>query len=407
MHILSKALPSTLRLLTAALVLLSVLPFTVPAAGAAEPVVSAVRLGDHGQTTRFVMEVDSEVPFRLFTLPGPYRLVIDMPSVSWRVSGGSVRTAGVVEGLRFGQFRADTSRVVIDLRRPVAVREAFFIPPRDGHPYRFVLDLEASPESVFLSQKADAMELAVLRTAPVPEARPRTANDRPVVVIDPGHGGVDPGATGVSGIYEKQIVLETALELRDQLVATGRYRVLMTRDSDVFVPLRERVAFAQRAGASLFVSVHADAIRNRRVRGMSVHTLSENASDSVAQELVETENKADLIAGVDLSVQPPDVSSILIDLARRETMNVSSEFAELLVETLGGGTKLLGNPHRFAGFVVLKAPDVPSVLVELGFLSNPQDERELREPGHRRRMASLLAKAVNRWFDLQERRNRT
>ncbi len=400
----NKMLNTVTRILSAAAVLLAGLAAGT-AVAADSPVVNAVRLGDHGASTRFVMEVDAELPYRLFTLSDPYRVVIDMPSLTWRVSAGSVRTAGLVSGLRFGQFRADTSRVVIDLRRPVAVEKSFFLSPRDGHKHRFVLDLVAAPEAQFLSQRAGKLKLAALR--PPTTISPAPSRGRPTIVIDAGHGGVDPGAIGISGIYEKTIALDAAKLLRDRLTATGRYRVLMTRDRDVFIPLRERVAFAQKAKADLFISVHADALRNRRVRGASIYTLSEKASDAVAQELAESENKADLIAGIDLSDQPPEVSNILLDLARRETMNVSSEFAEMLVKTIGSEARLLGNPHRFAGFVVLKAPDVPSVLVELGFLSNAHDERLLRQPQHRRRLAGLIAQAVDRWFALQDKRNKT
>lgn len=220
----------------------------------------------------------------------------------------------------------------------------------------------------------------------------------PVIVIDPGHGGVDPGATGVSGIYEKHITLAMARELKTALEKSGRYRVHLTRDRDVFIRLRDRVAIARQYGADLMVSLHADAVQNPQIRGLSVYTLSQNASDSEAQTLAEKENKADLIAGVDLSHESPDVAGILIELTQRETMNRSAGFATELVDEVGQEMDLLGNTHRFAGFAVLKAPDVPAVLVEMGYLSNEFEEKQLRQPQYRARLAKALAKAVERYF---------
>ena len=228
----------------------------------------------------------------------------------------------------------------------------------------------------------------------------------PVIVIDPGHGGVDPGATGVSGIYEKHITLAMARELKAALEKGGRYRVHLTRDRDVFIRLRDRVAIARQYGADLMVSLHADAVQNPQIRGLSVYTLSQNASDSEAQALAEKENKADLIAGVDLSHESPDVAGILIELTQRETMNRSAGFATELVDEVGQEMDLLGNTHRFAGFAVLKAPDVPAVLVEMGYLSNEFEEKQLRQPQYRARLAKALAKAVERYFPPSQKAKR-
>ena len=219
-----------------------------------------------------------------------------------------------------------------------------------------------------------------------------------IIVIDPGHGGVDPGAIGVSGIYEKHITLAAARDLRRHLEATGRFDVKLTRDRDIFIRLRGRIDRAREMNADLFISLHADTIRNRRVRGLSLYTLSERASDKEAAALAERENKADLIAGIDLTHESAEVTNILIDLAQRETMNQSAKLAGLLVDELDGRVRILGNPHRFAGFAVLKAPDIPSVLIELGFLSNKDDERALRSESHRRKLAQSIAGAVDRYF---------
>ncbi|MBV8538681.1 MAG: N-acetylmuramoyl-L-alanine amidase [Alphaproteobacteria bacterium] len=234
-----------------------------------------------------------------------------------------------------------------------------------------------------------------------PSARPGTRKAEPVhvVALDAGHGGVDPGTVGMGGIFEKNITLPTVLELRRQLEATGRYKVVLTRNQDIFVPLRERVAIARAAAAELFVSIHADSIRNRDTRGASVYTLSETASDNEAAALAAKENRADIIAGVNLAHENKEVTSILIDLAQRESMNRSATLASLLVDDLGRQIHLIPvKPHRFAGFAVLKAPDIPSVLIELGYLSNPGDEKLLTEARERAKVAVAIRHAIDRYF---------
>ncbi|SEH33517.1 N-acetylmuramoyl-L-alanine amidase [Magnetospirillum fulvum] len=228
-------------------------------------------------------------------------------------------------------------------------------------------------------------------------SRPRDGG-LPVIVIDPGHGGVDPGAIGVSGVYEKHITLAMARELKTALEKSGRYRVHLTRDRDIFIRLRDRVAIARQYNPDLFISLHADAVQNPSIRGLSIYTLSQNASDNEAQALAEKENKADLIAGVDLSHETADVAGILIDLAQRETMNRSAGFASEMVDEVGQEFDLLDNTHRFAGFAVLKAPDLPSVLVEMGYLSNDYEEKQLRQPPYRARLAKSIARAIDRYF---------
>jgi N-acetylmuramoyl-L-alanine amidase len=219
-----------------------------------------------------------------------------------------------------------------------------------------------------------------------------------VVFIDPGHGGVDPGTIGVSGTYEKHITLAMARELKAQLDKTGRIQAMLTRKIDIFVPLRERVSRAREAGAELFISIHADAIKNRKTRGLSIYTLSEKASDKEAAALADKENKADLIAGINLVGETKEVTNILIDLARRESMNQSSKFATGLVFEMRRQTKLLRKTHRFAGFAVLKAPDVPSVLIELGFLSNRSDEKALKDKKYRAKLAKGMVRAITGYF---------
>jgi N-acetylmuramoyl-L-alanine amidase len=230
--------------------------------------------------------------------------------------------------------------------------------------------------------------------------RPRRPH---LVVLDPGHGGVDPGCIGLSGTYEKDITLQMARELASALEAAGNYEVRLTREDDEFVPLEDRVARARAANADLLLSIHADALPDSRMRGASVFTLSEKASDREAAALAARENKADLVAGIDLSRHAPEVSNILFDLARRETNNQSIRLARDLVNELGRRVRLLNHSHRSAGFVVLKAPDVPSALIEIGCLSNREEEAMLQLASHQRKLAAGLLQSVNDFFAAPEK----
>jgi N-acetylmuramoyl-L-alanine amidase len=416
-----------LRLIVLALAVLGgVAAVAGPEPARARPavVVSDARVGLHSAVTRFVLDLSEDVSFDLFTLADPYRVVIDLPEIKWELSAAALPARkGLFRGLRFGLFRPGTSRLVLDCNDPVAVNEAFIMKPLNDKGYRLVVDLVATSRNAFLStiHGAKRPPVASRRTASPPTASPQAARSRAVspppsltfapppprprsspvqrvIVIDPGHGGVDPGAIGVSGIYEKNITLAAARDLRNELLRLGGYRVILTRNRDKFIRLRDRVAFGRNADADLFVSLHADTMPNRKVRGASVYTLSETASDAEAAALAVQENKADLIAGVDLTHETSEVANILIDLAQRETMNRSARFAALLVDELRRETRLLRNTHRFAGFAVLKAPDVPSVLVELGFLSNRRDEKTLRTKAYRRKLAAAIARGIDRYL---------
>ncbi len=242
---------------------------------------------------------------------------------------------------------------------------------------------------------------------PLPPAKPhRDLPDRRVVVIDPGHGGVDPGAISRSGTYEKKVVLAFAKALRDKLAASGHYKVLMTRDDDTFVRLGDRVKFARRNHADLFIAIHADSLRRGNARGATIYTVSERASDREAAELAAKENRADLIAGVDLVEENEEVTGILLDLAQRETKNHSVYFAKTLISEMKAKTRMHGRPHRYAGFRVLRAPDVPSVLVELGYLSSRADEKLLLSAQWRARVAGAMTKAVDAFFGIKVAANR-
>jgi N-acetylmuramoyl-L-alanine amidase len=222
---------------------------------------------------------------------------------------------------------------------------------------------------------------------------------RPTIVVDAGHGGVDPGCIGHAGTYEKDIVLDTALDVARQLEATKRFKVVMSRTDDTFVELEERVARARAHNADLFLSIHADALPIASARGASVFTLSEKASDKEAAAVADRENRSDLVAGINFGTPDPEVNEILFDLTRRQTNNLSIRLAQRIVSELGHRVKLLNNTHRSAAFVVLKAPDIPSALVEIGCLSNKVEEHALGEAGYQHAVASALTRSVNDYFD--------
>lgn len=394
------------RALSLAALLLAVL-LALPVA--ARPTVTGVRAGEHTTTTtRFVLDLSENVDFKVYLLTEPYRVVVDLPAMDWKAEVPARLKVGLIDGFRFGLFDNNTARVVIDVPRPVKVERSFILPPQGPFPHRFVLDLAGSSREEFQRSAAvvvPAIGAPVSLTrpppkpaapAPAPAARKKT--DKRVVVIDPGHGGVDPGAIGENGTYEKDVTLAVGLQLKRRLEATGRYRVVMTRDKDIFVRLRDRVEIGRQAGGQLFISLHADSMPDHDTRGASVYTLSEKASDAEAEGLAQRENRADLIAGVALEGESPEVTSILIDLARRETMNLSASMATMIIPELERQGKVLRKGHRFAGFAVLKAPDVPSVLVEMGYLSNKADERQLTTRDYQAKMAEALTRAVDRFF---------
>ncbi|MEC7209995.1 MAG: N-acetylmuramoyl-L-alanine amidase, partial [Pseudomonadota bacterium] len=318
---------------------------------------------------------------------------------------------GLISGLRFGQFTATQSRLVIDLNTPAIVSRSFVLDPASGFPHRLVVDLKTSSAENFAKQVA-ADRTAKRAKAPAPSAppeilqAPRKPKRRPVIVVDAGHGGVDPGASGRKA-REKQVTLAFSKELARQLRNTGKYDVYLTRSRDIYIPLRQRVNIARKHQADLFISIHADAIKRKNVRGMSIYTLSETASDKEAEALARKENRSDIIVGIDFDDQPPEVADILIDLAQRETKNLSVKFANLVVKNARGTTRLLERTHRFAGFRVLKAPDVPSVLIELGFLTNRSDEKQLLSAGWRRKIAKSLVKSVNGFFSSSQQARMT
>ncbi len=348
-----------------------------PAAARAGTIGGAA-IGRAGPAARLALAIEGEQRWRVTATDDPNRLLLHLPGATWR-GAATLRGAGPVRAAR---FVAADDVLVIDLAAPALAAPG---PARDGH---LVLDIAPVPPARFAA--------AVRAGRDVAAGTLRPARALPLVVLDPGHGGRDPGAIGTEGTEEKRIVLATALDLKRRLEEARTCRVLLTRSRDVFVPLAERVEIARRRDADLFVSLHADSAPG--ARGASVYTLSETASDAMSEALARRENRADLAGGLRLPSVSPEVQRILISLMRQETQAGSARLARLAVRELGGEVPLLPNTHREAGFVVLKAPEIPSALVELGFLSDPRDEAALRRPDHRARLAGALARAIGGWL---------
>ena len=375
-----------------------------PAAGDSLPIATDARVGGDDTQTRFIVDLSRKIDLHVFTLADPYRVVLDIPQVTFRLPPKAGETGrGLIKAFRFGLVMAAGSRIVIDLAKPARVDEAFVVDAADGAPARLVLDLAATDRENFLRKIVLDQRFGHAQAPPPPPPREQqslSGDTRPVIVLDPGHGGIDTGTKGPNGQMEKDIVLDFAKRLRDKVEAMGKYRVLLTRSDDSFVPLAERVRFAREAGAALLLSIHADWLSHREgdAQGATVYTLSETATDPAAARLAEQENRADVIAGVDLKDQPEDVAGILIDLAQRETKTFSVQFANKLVSTMKKTVRLHKEPIKSAGFRVLRAPDVPSVLVELGYVSNKEDLQSLLSETWRDHTAESIASAIDGYF---------
>ena len=372
-----------------------------PASADSFPVATDARLGGDDGQTRFVLDLSRKVDLHVFTLADPYRVVVDIPQVTFRLPPKTGETGrGLIKAFRFGLVMPGGSRIVFDAVKPVRVDKAFVVDPVDGAPARLVLDLAATDRESFLHKIALDQRFAHAQAPPAREQQSSSGDARPLIVLDPGHGGIDTGTKGPNGQMEKDIVLDFAKRLREKIETAGKYRVLLTRSDDTFVPLAERVRFAREASAALFISIHADSLPRREgdTQGATVYTLSETATDPAAARLAEQENRADVIAGVDLKDQPDDVAGILIDLAQRETKTFSLQFASKLVGIMKQTTRLHKDPLKSAGFRVLRAPDVPSVLVELGYVSNKEDLQSLSSDSWRDRTANAMASAIDGYF---------
>ncbi len=372
------------------------------------PVASEARLAGDDKQTRFILDLDRKIPVAAFALADPYRVVLDVPQVRFDLAKGTGSEGrGLIKAFRYGLVMAGGSRIVFDLAAPARIAKVEVLEAANGQPARLVLDLAAVDRAAFMQALAAEGASRGAGESPAETDRRDAAaaaeaagDSRPVVVIDPGHGGIDNGTQAASGEAEKDIVLEFSLALRKRLEQADKYRIVMTRGDDTFVPLGERVRIARRQRAALFVSIHADSLPRREgdAHGATIYTLSERASDAEAQRLADSENKADAIAGLDLAEEPTEVADILIDLAQRETKTFSHRFARLLMNEMKGVVRLHKRPLKSAGFKVLKAPDVPSVLVELGYVSNKDDLQLLKSDDWRARSVRAVAQAIEAYL---------
>jgi N-acetylmuramoyl-L-alanine amidase len=380
-----------------------------PVAASIFPIASDARLAGDAKHTRFILDLDKSVPFRAFPLADPYRVVVDIPQVNFQLPAGVGTTGhGLIKAFRYGLVMPGGSRIVFDLTGPARIVHSFVLEAANDQPPRLVLELEEVDRAAFVQSVeaesrpdlrpaiADVAAPAEVASPPKPAAPPDL---RPVVVIDPGHGGIDNG-TQSGAENEKSLVLGFGLALRDRIEKTGKYRVVMTRTDDTFIPLADRVKIARNQSAALFVSIHADALPRREgdAQGATIYTLSDRASDAEAERLAEAENKADAIGGVNLTEEPTEVADILIELAQRETRTFSNRFARMLMGEMKGSVRMHKNPLKSAGFKVLKAPDVPSVLVELGYVSNKGDLEHLVSENWRSRTVGSMALAIDAFF---------
>ncbi len=376
------------------------------------PIASDVRLAGDDKQTRFVLDLDKAIQFHAFALADPYRVVVDIPQVNFQLpAGAGTAGRGLIKAFRYGLVMPGGSRIVFDLTGPARIAKSYVLDAANGQPSRLVVELEEVDRTTFVQSLEEAEGRPELKPAIADAAdtaaagaaaatKPAAAADlRPVIVIDPGHGGIDNG-TQSGGESEKSLVLAFGLALRDRIEQSGKYRVVMTRSDDTFIPLDDRVRIARNQSAALFVSIHADSLPRREgdAQGATIYTLSDRASDAEAERLAETENKADAIGGVNLTQEPTEVADILIDLAQRETRTFSNRFAHLLAGEMKNTARMYKHPLKSAGFRVLKAPDVPSVLVELGYVSNKSDLGHLVSENWRSKTVGSMAQAIDAFF---------
>jgi N-acetylmuramoyl-L-alanine amidase len=376
------------------------------------PIASDARLAGDARQTRFVLDLDKTINFHAFALADPYRVVVDIPQVNFQLAAGAGAAGrGLIKAFRYGLVMPGGSRIVFDLTGPAKIAHSYVLEAANGQPPRLVVEFEEVDRTTFVQSLspesrpelrpalADAVASAVAAEPAAPANPAAPPDPRPVIVIDPGHGGIDNG-TQAGSEMEKSLVLGFGLALRDRIEKSGKYRVVMTRTDDTFIPLNDRVKIARNQSAALFVSIHADALPRREgdAQGATIYTLSDRASDAEAERLAETENKADAIGGVNLTEEPTDVADILIDLAQRETRTFSNRFARLLMGEMKNTVRMHKHPLKSAGFRVLKAPDVPSVLIELGYVSNKGDLEHLVSENWRSRTVGSMAHAIDAFF---------
>jgi N-acetylmuramoyl-L-alanine amidase len=420
-----------LGLIPAFAALLALAPFTGLRAQPAPPLAIAVRSEVQGHESRLTFTLQSCVQAESYLLETPNRAILDLPEVNFQIdpreglpepapkpqkhrhrasaketdsakaTPGPAAGAGLIASYRFGRLAPGKSRVVVDLTGPASIVSTSCAPSPGA--FELTLTLAPASEAAFKAAARAGSEKqarATVQSAPPAPLPPSAGAQKPVIVLDPGHGGVDTGALGREHAIEKYVVLDFAKALGAKLRARGSYRVVFTREDDSFVSLGQRVRIARNLNAALFVSVHADALARDgdEVQGATVYTVSDRASDAEAARVAEHENKADSAAGEEAKEDASDVNDILFELTRRETRAYSHVVARSLTNYWKVAARLNKNPRRSAGFVVLKAPDVPSILLELGYLSNEEDVADLTSPAWREKATEQAAKAIDAFF---------
>jgi len=370
--------------------------------GTTLPVALSGNITGDTASTRFFIDFDQKLNTQITYMDNPYRIVIDLDEAVFQLDEEKqIEPRGLITAVQFGRISQGRSRIVLTLGAPVEIIKTSFKKRLDENNFRFLLDMDSTSQQTFVGLLAAQKDktnsnIAIKgdRVKPVTKS-----NGRFTIVLDPGHGGIDGGAKGRNGAKEKDIVFNFAKVVKEQLQTSGPFDVLLTRDEDKFMTLRQRLEFNRRAKADLFVSIHADSLRQKYVRGSTIYTLSKKASDKLSEKLAESENSVDLIAGLALEEEQEDaVVDILVDLTTSETKRFSRRFSSILVKRLGEEIRLIKNPQRSAAFGVLKAPEVPSVLVELGYLSNSEDEKLLQTKEWQAKAADAITRSVFEFF---------
>jgi N-acetylmuramoyl-L-alanine amidase len=398
----------TLRI-TLAATLTAVTFFSVPNAAFAigessRMVASAARIAGNEARTRVVIDFAEEPEFEVHYLDSPERIVVDLPSTDFAFPAKDLEAAGLFRDVRFGTMDEGRARIVLTAKKPVRLAISEVQPNSEGDGVRLVLDAEITDKATFAGLVKDQswQPPSPVTTASV-DGVVSGKSDRQaqfIIAVDAGHGGIDNGAQGgKTGTHEKDITLAFAKELTERLNKEPGIQAVLTRESDEFLALSERVQIARQKGANLLISLHADTLKQKGIRGATVYTISDRASDRMAAELAERENLSDELAGVAMPASQPEVADILLDLTRRETQAFSVTLAGNILASFQGQIGLINNPHRYAGFRVLQAPDIPSILLEMGFLSNPEDEKLLLDVEWRKKLADVMAKAVGKYHN--------
>ncbi len=372
--------------------------FAAPDTPASPPLLAfAARVAGDEARTRIVIDFEKKPEFSVHYVSAPERVIVDLPATAFGFPADDLAARGLFKDIRYGTMDERSARIVLTARRPVKLVVAN-VQPNDNGSYRLVLDAEMTTKETFANLIKTQDWASPSLPAPDPLAMVERQDNVFTVAVDAGHGGIDAGAAGAgTKTAEKTITLAFAKMLAEKLNKIDGFKAFLTRDDDTFLSLSERVTLARQGKADLFISLHADTLGQKDIRGATVYTLSDKASDRMAENLAQRENLSDELAGFSIQAGPPEVADILLDLARRETQAFSIALASNVVNSFEGQIGLINNPHRYAGFQVLRAPDIPSVLLELGFLSNPEDEKLLLDEAWRARVTDRVADAVRRY----------